>query len=345
MSVVLQTARKLRYSLRKLADIGGRDGLVGQYFVLGNDGRRAAYWSFRSRLKRFERERRSQLAANLPPVGDLAISRDVGFLRLEPGRFSEIPAIVQGTRALVDSIDPEASRRNSKQYLYGGLLDSRTLTIDSPYLRFALREDVVAAVAQYLGELPVLADIDILVSPPSPAQGATSEGSQLFHCDWDDVSQIKVFVYATDVNDVAAGPLTLLDAKSSQYVRDRLDYRYGFTFGARHGLVRHRDVADETANGKAGPVRLRVPDEAMHGLVGAEAAQRHKGAAQTVIFADTSRCFHLGSRVAPGATPRIVTVLQFVTASSFLQPTAARSLRHLASPGLPELQRRVLGAA
>ena len=344
MSTIL-SAKKLRGSLKMLADVGGRDGLIGQYFILGNDRQRAAYWRLKSRLRRADWERRRQLATQLPHADDLAIPRDVGFIRLAPGRFPEVPQIVHAARALVQSIDARASRKNSKNYLYGGLLDNAALSPESPFVRFALRADLIAAVSTYMGALPVLADIDILVSP-SPEPGAAPEGSQLYHCDWDDVSQIKVFVYASDVRDPAGGPLTLLDARSSQSVRDRLDYRYGYTFRVRHGLGESLDARAASPHPAAryNPTRVRVPDEDMHDLVGAGAAQALMGASETVILADTSRCFHLGSRVDHRATPRVVVAFQYVTASSFLRSKLAPSFSRIASRDLTEIQRRVLGA-
>jgi hypothetical protein len=64
------------------------------------------------------------------------------------------------------------------------------------------------------------------------------------------------------------------------------------------------------------------------------------------VFVDTSRCFHFGSRVAPGATPRLAAMIQYQTPYSFMLPAAAETaapFRRLVNPSLSPIQRLVLG--
>ena len=120
-------------------------------------------------------------------------------------------------------------------------------------MRFALREDVLNAVSRYLGVVPFLSTISVLFS--DVVKGAPTS-SQLHHCDGDDVTQVKIFIYCSDV-DPGSGPLTLLPADDSQRVRRGVGYQY----------------------------RQRLTDEQVAGVVG----QRARGA-------DSRALGHLGVR-------------------------------------------------
>ncbi|HEY5616822.1 MAG TPA: hypothetical protein VIK60_02700 [Vicinamibacterales bacterium] len=66
----------------------------------------------------------------------------------------------------------------------------------------------------------------------------------------------------------------------------------------------------------------------------------------TVCFVDTTQCFHFGSRVKHGVAPRLVTMIQYLTPSSFMLPRDHRAgspYRHLATPDRSRSQRLVLG--
>ena len=67
----------------------------------------------------------------------------------------------------------------------------------------------------------------------------------------------------------------------------------------------------------------------------------------TVDFIDTCRCFHMGSRTAPGADPRRIFYCAYVTPYSFnfADHRDEAPFRRLASEAGTELERLVLGAA
>jgi hypothetical protein len=195
------------------------------------------------------------------------------------------------------------------------LIDPTTVRLDSPYLRLALRPDVVAAVSAYLGMVPVISHLNVFYS----AAGAEeARSSQLFHCDADGTAQVKIFVLCTEVTR-AHGPLTLLDARTSRDVRRRLDYHFG-------GKLKDKRLAG-------------IVDESNHHAI--------VGPSGTVCFVDTTQCFHFGSRVESGTGPRLVTMIQYLTPASFMLPRDHRRgspFGHLATPGMPRMQRLVLGA-
>jgi hypothetical protein len=275
---------------------------------------RQVYHTWR-RASRFLRDapRRSVLATLEPTEFD--ISRQDGFVVVPPGRFQDTDGIVREARVALASYDAAAppAGKNRKRFLQN-VLDASSLTLDSAIVRFALRPDVLSAASRYLGVVPLLTTISVFHSD-TVAGDPTS--SQLYHCDGDDVTQVKIFVYCTDV-DMPSGPLTLLDAATTLEVQRRTKYRY------RHRLTDHQ-------------VREAVGTPLEHVII---------GPAGTTLFVDTSRCFHFGSRVAAGAPARLATMIQYQTPYSFMLPPGAQSalpFRRLLSPSLSPLQRLALG--
>jgi hypothetical protein len=123
------------------------------------------------------------------------------------------------------------------------MIDAATLALDSPFLRLALRPDVIAAVSSYLGMMPVIAHLNVYYSMAGTAE---ARSSQLFHCDADATKQVKIFVLCTEVTP-AHGPLTLLDASTSRALRARLGYRFG-------GKVKDKRLSGLIATGDHHPI-------------------------------------------------------------------------------------------
>jgi len=286
---------------------------LAKAFRVRSDGARSLYAGAR-RVERFLKDgpRRAALRA-LPP--SFALSPDAGFLVEPPGRFEESAAVVAHARDALRRFDASSppEGKNRKRFLQN-VADATTFGLDTPPMRLALREDVLAAVSRYLGVVPFLTAISVFFSD---VVEAAPTSSQLHHCDGDDVTQVKIFVYASEV-DARSGPLTVLGAADSARVRRATGYQY----------------------------RQRLTDEQVNDVVGAGREQPILGPPGTTIFVDTSRCFHYGSRVAKDAPPRLVTMIQYQTPYSFMLPTSAQSslaFRRLLEPSLTPLQRLVLG--
>jgi hypothetical protein len=131
---------------------------------------------------------------------------------------------------------------------------------------------------------------------------------------------VKVWVYCSDVGP-ESGPLTVLDASASDALADAIGYDF-----------------DEG---------YRVPDEQVSSFVGEHGVTPLEGPAGTVALVDTSRCFHFGSRVRPGAPPRRMVLFQYLTPYAFEFTSDHReqaALRHLAD-GAGLREQLVLGAA
>jgi hypothetical protein len=249
------------------------------------------------------------------PAPSFSIPEADGYLVVAPGRFDETAGIVSDARAALKAFDAATppGGKNRKRFLVN-VRDAATLTMESPVMRFALRDDVLAAVCGYLGMVPFLSTITVFHSDTVPGDPTSS---QLHHCDGDDVTQVKIFVYCSDV-DPPSGPLTVLDAASSARVRKAVGYQF----------------------------RQRLTDQQVAGVLGPGADHAILGPSGTTAFLDTSRCFHYGSRVAPDAPARLVTMIQYQTPYSFMLPRSERAslpFRRLVTPALPPLQRLVLG--
>ena len=267
------------------------------------------------RAGRFFKDAGRRAAFASLPGSDIHVGADDGFAVIPPGRFNETTAIVADARAALARFDATAppAGKNRKRFLQN-VLDASSLTLDSAIIRFALRSEVLAAVSRYLGVVPLLSAIAVYHSDTTEAAPASS---QLYHCDGDDVTQVKVFVYCTDV-DARSGPLTILDASTSRQVLQHTGYEF-----------RDRLTDDQVRQAMSA-----VQEHAILGPVG------------TTVFVDTSRCFHYGSRVAPDASPRLVAMVQYQTPYSFMlsgDASASLPFRRLSNPALPPLQRLVLG--
>jgi hypothetical protein len=233
---------------------------------------------------------RRRLARSSRDSAAFEIDPDLGFKIIPPGELAGAEEVVAAAKAVV------AARRDNgglpwsekKPFIAREFLGDDELTLDSPFLRFGMSEDLVGAISGYLGVFPVLTWVDIWCSRYHP--GAV-ESSQLWHCDSAEVSQVKVWVHCGDV-DENTGPLTIVDAKASREVIKKVNYSFG---GPRNR------VSDEV-------IESEVPKESLHPLVGPEG---------TVALVDTSRCFHFGSRVSPDSDIRFLTLFQYLTPWAF----------------------------
>jgi hypothetical protein len=258
---------------------------------------------------------RRRLAREYANGARLHIPLERGFELYSREELTGVEEVVRSAQTLIAENPPEKRQWRGKQQLRTGNLDMRQVTLDSPYLRFALQRDVLAAVSSYLGVIPLLVYLDVWYSSHS----ATVGNSQLFHCDWGALSQVKVFVHATNVA-AANGPLVVVGAQHSQRIRNELKYNY-----ISPGVIR---------------------DDQVRSFIGEQELCAMVGPPGTVAFVDTSRCFHYGSRLQEGAPPRVLAVFQFFTPFSFKVPLAHRMaspFRHLASHDMPRLERMVLG--
>ena len=291
---------------------------VNHFFQHRSESERRVFERMRQALSLPTIVSRRTAAREIAADASFRIDRDRGYAVFPPEIFPEARDIVAATADLGRNVDltrPGLSKKARSGFMVP-LLDTATVTLDSPMLRLALRPDIIAAVSSYLGMVPVIAYLQVYYSE---ANSDEARSSQLFHCDADATSQVKIFVLCSEVTR-SNGPLTLLDAKTSRGVRSRLGYHFG-------GKIKDKRLAG-------------IVDESDHHPI--------VGAPGTVCFVDTTQCFHFGSRVESGTAPRLVTMIQYLTPSSFMLPRDHRDgspFRHLATAQMPRVSRMVLGAA
>jgi hypothetical protein len=262
---------------------------------------------------------RYRLAEELGGSAGLSIARSDGFVLFPPGHVEGAGEVVSAANGAIDEIghDGLVALSTKDSFMAQGFLPPTALGLESPFMRFALSESIVAPVAAYLGIVPVLHLVDLWYS----FHGADEpKSSQRWHLDSGDTTQVKVWIHCSDVGP-ESGPLTVIDASTSEELAERIDY----DFGEGH----------------------RVDDKEVEDFAGA-AITPLEGPAGTMHFVDTSRCFHMGSRVAEGGTPRRVFVAQYLTPYAFRfkgSHTERARYRDLAAGARDELERLVLGGA
>ena len=290
---------------------------LNRYFMHRSERERSLFETVRRTLSFRTILIRRAAAKRIAASASFSIDRTRGFAVFSPDRFPEALEIVAATHGVADRVDlgrPGLSKKARAGFMVP-MLDTAALDVTSPFLRLALRPDIIAAVSAYLGMVPVIAHLQVYYS--GAGEDEARRQSQLFHCDSDDTTQVKIFVLCTAVS-ADNGPLTLLEAGTSQALRQRLDYQFG----------------------------KKIKDKQLEGVITEGDRRPVVGPAGTVCFADTSRCFHFGSRVEKEAGPRLIAMVQYLTPSAFMLPRGYRAdapFRHLAVAGLSRDQRLVLG--
>ena len=224
---------------------------------------------------------RKYAARSVRPPQNMTMDGTRGFLPPSVHDLSHVDEVVEATREVVArSAVPEVRPR---VHMWSGYLEVSELAEDSVFLRFALQDRLLAMATAYLGITPVLNAVEIWKSWHTPELHHT----QRWHCDWDDTTQFKVYVFASRVGR-EDGPTTVLDASRSSLARRRLDYRFG---RGRHYMLE---------------------DEELSRVVDLEGATEFTGAPGEVAFVDTSRCFHMGGRVVTPHRERILAIFQYL---------------------------------
>jgi hypothetical protein len=225
---------------------------------------------------------RPELARRLgAPAGEaIAIEGPRGCAAIAPDRLPEIgPAVRQGMEVFRESertgalqrYDHGASRKEFLVYATQKRATAQYLDI----MRLALARPVLDAVSRYLGAVPILSDVSVMVSLPNLSE----IGSQLYHLDFADDRQVKLFVCVDDVTD-EHGPFTFLPANDSERVVEGLHYDRG---------------------------RLTIED--VQAFVGPGKEIKLVGAPGQGMLVDTSRCLHYGSR--QNSKTRVMLLIQY----------------------------------
>ncbi len=188
-------------------------------------------------------------------------------------------------------------------------LTGKTLTPQNILVEFALQERLLRIASEYLGEAAFLQYILLTQSLPSDKP---LTASQLWHQDRDDVKMLKVFVYLTDVTELACGPFTFYDAETSRSVRN--------SFFMRH-----------------------LPDQEIYSQLPSKPIQM-TGPKLSAFVVDTSRCYHMGSRLESGHSRLMYTGLYIGLPAIFPWNGKNQIVADANDPALTELQSFALKA-
>jgi hypothetical protein len=280
--------------------------------LVETDAVRRVKFGLRALAQPAEIERRREWARALQPSHP--VNRDSGY-RVNPVQDLDVATACELGNELAASVD-DREQAHQKAFHRNHLLPRDRMR---QLLTVALDEQLLQLVASYLGVVPVLADLDYFCSLATP-DGTPYSSSQLYHCDDECPTQLKLFIYCDAVT-AHDGPLEVVDARQSQMVRDRIGYRYG---------------------GRA----YRVADATMDAFVSRDEQRAVLGARGTSVLLDTSRCFHRGSRIRESDHRRMVAVVQFAPPNAWHLPlrlARGAPFRHLVTTNMSSLARAVLG--
>ena len=210
----------------------------------------------------------------------IRIDPEEGYAFPDLAAMSELaPAIEQGraaTRAAMQANELKLydNGMSRKQFLVYAMPGSEIAKCDA-IMRLALARPILDAVSVYLGAVPVLNSVDLMVSLPNSSEF----GSQLYHLDFADDRQVKLFICIEPVTP-AHGPFTFVPAGKTRQIVEALDYDRGrLTIEQVTTVIDERDQIAVT------------------------------GDAGFAVMVDTSRCLHYGSR--HNREPRVMLVAQY----------------------------------
>lgn len=243
-------------------------------------------------MKRPALKRRRHLAEPLlsPPSAEAQAILDRGYAMvtdaLDPASLSALHAAAMPRLAAArgGAANPAAGKGFWSRLLDEDVAAGRLTTAD-PVVAFALQPAVLGIVAQVYGELPQL---DSVLLTWSRYDNKPLSVSQLWHRDFDDTRVLKLFVYLTNVDGSDDGPFTFIDGALS----DR----------ARYSVKSHR--ADAMLSTRLDPAQSTAIT----------------GPALTAFMVETSRCLHMGSRVAAGHERLLYTATFISTPRLYPEP-------------------------
>jgi len=256
---------------------------------------------------------RRELVARLPLNPAVRIPEDAGFAKLDTLDRVAVGEAVDAANAHWSRFDLAGAlaKRGDRPFVAHGL--GPVLEPADPVLRLALHPDVLAAVAHYIGMVPVIENAVIWYSPNDRR---LDNSSQYFHLDGQDVRTVQMFVFLERVT-AENGPLAVMRADASEALARRVGYRKT-------------------------PATKRLEDDT---VLAAGEVVHLTGEPGDVYIVDTDRCFHLGSR--EGRAPRRVLVIQYYSPFAFVLPRrwdVALPFSHLVTrPDFDDIQRLVLG--
>ena len=191
---------------------------------------------------------------------NLRIDPERGFVAIPPGFIAQIDKVAAMAREIWNENRAKLETEPGYFIKLDALLGRERLRFASEVL---LQPELVKLAADYLGQIPILKDMNIWWTRPIPER----IGAQNFHIDSiPDTRSLRYLISLTDV-DEDCGPVHVIPADETERIVKKLGYL--------GGAISPRFLEQECAPGSI---------EKMTGPVG------------TGVAIDTGRCFHFGSR-------------------------------------------------
>ncbi len=244
------------------------------------------------------------------------IPRDTGILSLDM-RDSRVvrEAVAEGAGFIRERAERPLKVTQGLTYYATGA----ELLETSAMVAAAWSPEILAPIIRYFGMLPIFVDVNFTRPNATEFKPKTIHA---FHTDPDDVTNMKVFIHLSDV-DEGCGPFHALPAADSA----KVDLALGYPPGT---------AMDEDIERVIGPLRA-VPS---------------LGPAGVVTFCDTSRCYHFGARPPSGAgPPRDQAILRFILPTATIYPQHAgdgdppRTMPNLSERDGDEIWNAFIGAS
>ncbi|ARN74092.1 hypothetical protein [Oceanicoccus sagamiensis] len=173
-------------------------------------------------------------------------------------------ALIAACRERFDSLDESDMVAQEGKKFYKDSISSPDYRPSTPFMQYALDEDILNTVGGYLGSTPFLQSIELIYSTPRD-EGEALHQTHLYHKDKIDRRIVKMFTYITDVDD-ECGPFTVLPRKVTN----------------------------------AAPWYIEIPhyvtDETLSNFLNLDDAASFKSPAGSAMMADAKNLYHFGSR-------------------------------------------------
>ena len=223
-----------------------------------------------------------------------------GFAKINFEYFKDFTEIIQQSKKiLADSLKKETSDLNQKKNF---LVTKNINVLENNFLplrKLIKSNDFLSPITEYLGSFPILWSSQIWFSPNKKF---TLGRSQNYHMDNEDYRQIKCFIPLEDIND-ENGPLTIIDANKTVKIFERLK---------KEKIIKYKHA--------------KVSDEIMNKLHHEKKSIKLTAKVGEILYVDTSRCYHYGSRPSPKS--RKVLFLQFFSINSRKVPVFQKRYNH-----------------
>ena len=251
----------------------------GYLFSQASMAQRIRYHALARHIKADAFAAREELARTYPAslaggaVADgVSIPRETGLASFNLSQRPEVRRAVDEAMAYFAASGGLGGVYPSKQSLeFVGSAD-KEFGADSALFKLASSPLLVAPIAAYFGVFPMLSGFGVTLARNNAFH---RKSSQRLHFDPEDRTQIKAFVYLTDV-DTESGPFMAAPADQSAHVYTKPDF---------------------------------VLDRLDDSIVAPNALRPFFGPAGTVTFCDTCRCLHAGAR--EGKRERLVLSIEY----------------------------------